>query len=156
MLIKKYKVLRDTSEKEGFGWYYEADDECLGTEKSNLNTGDYTIENYEKEFIIERKRNTGEWYKNIFEKRFEEEFKRLEEFAHPFLICEFTMNDLINFPFNSGIPQKYWSKLRAKSQYLISAMNRYQMVYKTKFILAGDHGREMAKCLFRKVVELCK
>lgn len=145
----KNVVLRDTSEKKG--WYFTDDENIECTEKFNLNTGDYTIKGLENEFIIERKGSTAEFAHNITEKRFEQEMVRLDDFKWPFLVCEFTMDDLKNFPVNSGIPPKLWNKVRITKKFLISSFLRYQIQYKTKFILAGKYGMDVARGLFKLV-----
>lgn len=145
----KNLVYRDSAEKKG--WIFLSDDEIEITEKANLFTGDYTIKGFEKDFIIERKGSTAEFAHNIFEKRFEDELIRLEDFKYPILICEFTMEDLRDFPVNSGIPPKIWNKVKVRGKYLMSAFARYQVKYKTKFILAGTEGMSIAKSLFKIV-----
>lgn len=144
-------VLRDTSEKLGHGWWFGPDDIVETTEKANLFTGDYTLRGYEQDFIIERKGSTSEFSMNIFEKRFEDEMIRLDEFKWSFIVCEFTFEDLLSFPVNSGIPPRFWKKLKVNSSYLISAFLRYQVRYKTKIILAGEQAQVIATKLFKIV-----
>lgn len=150
-LLEKYCVLRDTSEKQGHGWIFDEDDDCSGTEKFNLFTGDYTIKGFEKELIIERKGSTAEFAQNIVQKRFKDEMERMEDFKFPFLILEFTLEDLINFPVNSCIPKKIWGKLKIRSKFLLSALTNYYLNYKTKIILAGDNGKTIAQKIFKQV-----
>lgn len=144
-------VYRDTSEKKG--WFFEKSEVITKVEKANLMTGDYTIKGFEKDFVIERKGSTAEFAHNIFEKRFEDEMKRLEEFKLPFLVCEFSFDDLLQFPINSGIPAKLWPKVKVRSKFLLSAFMRYQVIYKTRFILAGDNGEQVAENLFKMVMK---
>lgn len=146
----KNTVFQDTREQKG--WYFNKEDFVLGTERRTLKTGDYTLAGYENQFVVERKGSTSEFSQNIFEKRFEAEMQRLEEFKYPFLICEFTMDDLIGFPVNSGIPPKLWYKVKINGKFLVSSFLRYQTLYKTKFILAGEHGQEICKSIFKQVL----
>lgn len=146
-------IKRDSREKKGKGWYFESGDNIEKMEVGSLKTGDYTIQGYEKDFIIERKGSTAEFAQNIFQSRFEDEMKRLDKFKFPFLICEFTMEDLMNFPTNSGIPPKLWCKVKVRGKYLITALTRYQLLFKTRFILAGNHGKEMAESLFKMMTK---
>lgn len=143
-------ILRDTAEKEGHGWWFEEDDDCKGTKKFNLFTGDYTIEGLEKKVIIERKGSTAEFSQNILEKRFKDELERMEEFEFPFLILEFTLEDLMQFPIGSGIPRYLWGKLKIRSKFLLSSLTYYHLHFKTKIILAGNYGKDIAKTIFKQ------
>ncbi len=145
----KITILRDSREKLNHGWMFEEDDFIKRTNIYSLPTGDYTIRGYENDFIIERKGSTSEFANNIFEERFERELVRLEEFKHPFIVLEFSFEDLLTYPVNSGIPPKFWNKVKLNGKFLVSAFNRYQMKYKTKFILAGKNGMDCAKSLFK-------
>lgn len=147
--MKKYKVYRDTSEK--LGWWFQSSDVCEGTEEFNLFTGDYTIEGFQEKLIIERKANTAELAKNIYEDRFEEELKRMDSFKYPFLIFEFDMEDVLGFPVNSGIPQRLWPKLKTTPELLLSKILSYDMRYKTKILFAGQNGMRVAEEIFLKV-----
>lgn len=151
--IKNF-VIQDSREKRG--WNFVKGEYISGVEVDGLKTGDYTIKGFEKDFVIERKGSTSEIAQNIFQERFEKELIRLEEFKYPYLICEFDFDDLVNFPVNSGIPPKLWKKVKTTGKYLVSAFMRYQVVYKTKFILAGSHGMEVAESLFKMMVRHAK
>lgn len=149
-------ILRDTREKEGHGWLFDKDDFIESTEITKLDTGDYTIKGYEKIFTIERKLSTSEISNNIFEKRFEAELERLEVYQYPFMIFEFSMEDILAFPVNSGIPRYMWGKLKTKGAFLLSAIMRYHTIYKTKIIFAGNEGKSVAKSLFKMIVKYGK
>ena len=149
----KYKVKKDTREKEKHGWIFPVSDQCLGTEVETLKTGDYTLEGYEKILTIERKGTSGEFAQNIVQSRFEKELIRLEEFEQPFIILEFELEDVVNFPQNSGIPEKICQKLRITPQFYLKKINELQLKYRTKFVFAGKRGREFASSLFKRVVE---
>src|SRR5688572_26018625 len=106
----KYLVLRDTREQDG--WEFSPTDNCLGTEETKLPTGDYTIKGYEKLLTIERKGSIAEFAKNIVQGRFDAELVRMESFAFPFMVLEFSMKDIERFPVGSGIPEEVWKKMR--------------------------------------------
>lgn len=149
----RYIVCRDTREHEGQGWYFTASRNCEAMIVVTLRTGDYTIQGYEKLVIIERKADTGEFVKNIVQDRFDRELKRLEEFPHPFIILEFTLEDVINFPVGSGIPEEKWPYLKVSNWYFLKRIMELEMKYKTKIIFAGKHGKEVAASIFKRVVE---
>lgn len=148
-----YTVIRDTSEKENFGWWFDADDRCAGTVKASLDTGDYTIQGYESIFTIERKANTAEIAQNIYEKRFVAELERMLDFKHPFFVMEFTMDDIMRFPVNSGIPRHLWSKLKTTPAKLLKDLTTYQVKYGVPIIFAGEFGPEVATSLFKRILE---
>lgn len=146
-----YTVLRDTKEQQG--WFFSETSYCDGTVEIKLPTGDYTLRGYETLLTIERKGSSGEFAHNVVENRFERELKRMEDFAHGFMVLEFTMDDLVNFPRNSGIPIHLWPKLRIKSYFLVKRFIEFQMQYKTKIILAGTHGKDVASSIFKRTIE---
>ena len=138
----KHEVIRDNQEKKGY-WTFE------NTVSEHLKTGDYTLRGFENLITIERKASTGEVSQNMYEERFEKELIRLEEFRHPFMICEFTLDDVHCFPATSGIPRKIWHKIKMTSKQMLSTLCRYQIQYKTKIILAGTDGKQVAESLFK-------
>lgn len=147
-MAKQYTIIRDTKEKENHGWFFDKKDNCLGTKEYKMKTGDYTIEGLEELFTIERKGSTAEFAKNIFEKRFERELQRMESFKYPFMVLEFTLDDVLLFPLNSGIPKYLWYKVKMNGPLMFSSLLRYQLQYKTKIILAGSEGKTIAEKLF--------
>jgi hypothetical protein len=149
-----YFVIKDS--KEQLGWDFDKTENCLGMRVEHLPTGDYTIEGYETKVIIERKGSTGEFAKNINEGRFEAELSRMESFAFPFMVLEFTMRDLMLFPIGSGIPQFLWKKLRVTPFYMLRKLVEYELRYKTKIIFAGGYGKEFAASIFKRVIECQK
>jgi hypothetical protein len=150
--FKKYTVIQDIQEK--IPWQFLQSVYCAGTEVKHLETADYSLKGLEKKFVIERKRDTGEFARNITQKRFERELIRLQEFEFPFLILEFTMSDILNFPHGSGIPEKFWKRLQINSSFMLQTLIDYQIKYRAKIILAGKHGKSTASYLFKRMVEI--
>ena len=148
----KFTVIRDTREKEGFGWEFGPNEIFATTLIKKLDSGDYSLLGYEREISIERKKNTGELAKNIFEPRFEKELVRLQEYKHSYIVCEFTYNDLLTFPVNSGIPKNLWWKVKMSSKFLHSTVSRYMLQYNTQIIFAGKYGKECVEQLFKSFI----
>jgi ERCC4-type nuclease len=146
-----YEILRDTREQHG--WDFALNQYCIGVKDATLLTGDYTITGYENILCIERKGSTSEFAKNVFEKRFTAELERMEKFKYPFIICEFTMDDIMNFPKGSSIPIKLWSKLKMTNFLLLKKYLEIEVIYRTKIILAGTHGKNIASSIFKRVSE---
>lgn len=117
--MPKYTIIRDTREQQG--WFFtKVDDPTIsGTIIGSLKSGDYTVQGYQDKFVIERKASTGEIAKNICEARFERELERLEEIPLAFVVLEFTYDDILTFPQNSGIPPRYWRKLRIRPKFIL-------------------------------------
>lgn len=148
----KYLVIRDTREK--LGWQFDKSAHCLGTEVRTLETGDYTLDGYEKVFIIERKRSTGELAANLFQARFERELDRLDRFPHAYLVLEFEMADILSFPRNSGIPRSRWKSLKVTSGVLLKRLHEVQIAHPgLRILFVGKHGREALSSLFKRVME---
>ncbi len=149
----KYTVVRDVQEKANF-WHFGKASTCGGTIVESLKTGDYTLRGLEKIFIVERKHSSGELAGNLTKKQFTRELERMQQFKHAYCVCEFLLEDLFNFPYNSGIPRYVWPKLRVSSNFLLKKLFELECKYSCKFIFAGFRGKEVAKLLFKQMVVL--
>lgn len=123
----KFTVVRDTREKDAFGYWFPEDDQCDGTIEKKLDTGDYSLLGYENLICIERKRTTGELAGNVTEARFERELERMASFKYRFVVCEFSLEDVRYFPQGSGIPKDKWPKLRVTAKFLMRRIVDIQM-----------------------------
>jgi ERCC4-type nuclease len=150
--MKKYKVLIDSREQRG--WQFDQSEYCTGSVIINLASGDYSLENLQDRFSIERKGSTSEFSSNITEKRFERELDRLDKFDHSFIICEFGMNDIFSFPYNSTIPASIWKDLKVSANFIIKRLIEIETSHKVKIIMAGQHGKEYAQRIFKRMMEL--
>ena len=152
--MKKYKVLY--SSKEKMPWNFDQYEEHDCSIETNLKTGDYTVQNCESFFIIERKRNTSEFSRNIIEERFEKEFIRMLDFKYRYVICEFDVNDILSFPRNSGIPKRLWYLIKINPKFLLKKICELSTKYDVHFIFAGNRSNaiEIAHSLFKRILEL--
>ena len=152
--LPKVHVIRDTREQEqGDRWYFPESTLCAGTIDRTMKTADYTLEGFEDVFVIERKAGTAEIAQNICQDRFVRELERLEEFKYPFIIAGCTWEEVYAFPEHSGIPKSAWPKLRVTNHFMVKRLCEYQLRYKTKIILAGIHAQDVAKSLFKRILE---
>lgn len=150
----KYMVLRDTREKKKKGWLWQVSKSCAGTTEETLKTGDYTIRGLENVLVIERKGSVSEWAKNICEARFEREMERLVLFKYPFILLEFNMGDMLNYPVGSGIPKWRWPSLAFTGSFVLKKTIGLQINYPTvPIILTGGRGQEVASSIFKRVIE---
>lgn len=150
----RYRVIRDTREKLGQGWEFQASTRCSGTVIRKLDTGDYTLEGLETSFVIERKGAVVEYANNLFEKRFEAELQRLDSFVHPYLVLEFSLADLMRYPEGTGIPKYKWRYLRVTPALILKRHQEIQIQHpRLRMEFVGAHGREYAASLFKRVAE---
>lgn len=104
----------------------------------------------EKTVRIERKRNTGELSINLGKdfKRFENELSRLFSYKRKVLLCEFTYDDILSFPENSGIPKSRWYRksksgkvvrnVKMTPKDLLNKLEYIENIYEIEIIYAGD------------------
>ena len=122
-----------------------------------LDTGDYSIEGLEDVFSIERKKSTAEVSVNIGRDwtRFEKELVRLKEFRFAFLICEYPLKNVIDFPKNSGIPKRQLKYLKVSANFMMSRMNLIQNKYGIRIIYAEDamDAEMKATAIFEEVIK---
>jgi hypothetical protein len=150
--IKKMTIIKDTREQKG--WDFSPNKYCTGMINQALKSADYSIDGLQNKVLIERKATVAEISGNLYDKRFEAELKRMKDIPHKFVICEFLLNDLYSFPFNSGIPQNVWSKLRVSSLGLVKRLFELELKYNVHFIFAGQKGKEVAFTIFKQVAEM--
>lgn len=150
---EKLTVLRDSREHENEGYYWTENEWCDGYETIKLDTGDYSIKGYEDVLCIERKRSTAEIAKNITEKRFDRELERMSKFKWAFFVLEFSLEDVLNFPINSTIPQRRWSWLKITPNFMLSKLTEYQIKYGVHVLFCGskDNAWNMVNSIFKKV-----
>lgn len=130
-------IIRDTREKVGY-WDFS----FYGHEQkiSKLDTGDYSLVGFEDVLCIERKKSTSEIATNIGKdkKRFEAELERMKTFKYKYLILEFSVANLMEFPNNSGMAKAQQKNVRINSQFLFKKLNEYEEVYGVEVIFAGN------------------
>lgn len=151
----KYTVIRDSREQKNY-WTFEENNVCAGTIVEKLNTGDYSISGLENIFSLERKYSSGELAKNITEKRFERELERMDKFEHSFLVLEFTLEDVLQFPFGSTIPRSRWKDLKVSSNFILKRILEIETSHKVKIIFAGKNGKLIAERIFSRIIEIYK
>ena len=55
------------------------------------------------------------------------EVERMKEFPHKFLVLEFSLTDLMNYPEGSDIPEEKWSSIVITNKYLLKMLIEFQM-----------------------------
>jgi ERCC4-type nuclease len=123
------------------------------TSRIKLDTGDYSIEGLEHLLAIERKQSVSEVANNITEKRFPAFLERLSEIPHRFMLFEFDLEDVYNFPIGSDIPKDKWNKLRVSNNYILKYLSLININYNIQTIYCGDaaNAEKMAVRIMRTI-----
>ena len=155
-MSKKHIILKDTREKNG--WDFESFDRCIAVANWGLKTGDYTVKGLEKYLVIERKASTGELAINLGKKReaFENEIERMSKFRWKYIVFEFSIDDLMNFPKNSGIPKKQIQYVRMNGKFMWKKLREYEEQYGVEIVFALDkeNAEQRAMIIFDEVTEI--
>lgn len=125
------------------------------TSKRKLDTGDYSIEGLEHIFAIERKKSVSEIANNITEDRFKDVLNRMQSLKYKFMLFEFDLEDVYNYPIGSDIPKKLWDKLRISSKYILKYLSSIQVEYNIHIIYCGcsENAEKMAVSLMKRIYE---
>lgn len=146
------KIIVDTREKHF--WDFSSI-EGVEVVVQKLDTGDYSLDWLEYDFCIERKKSVSEIASNLTDKRFWAEMERMREFRYKFLLCEFSMDDILIYPKNSGIPKSKLYKIKIRAPYILSRLAQIQVDYGVHVIFAGDasNAQTLALNIMKKVYE---
>ena len=148
---EKYTVIKDTREQEG--WFFQPSSTCAGMVREKLDTGDYSIKGYENTLAIERKGKISEFARNIVENRFERELQRLEKFKYTFILLEFDMKDILEYPQSSKVPHSKRRLIKVSGGFILKRLIELQIKYKTRILLCGEEGWKVALSIFKRVIE---
>lgn len=155
-MSQKHIILKDTREKNG--WGFESFDRCIAVADWGLKTGDYTARGLEKHLVIERKASTGELATNLGKKRkaFDDEVKRMSNFRWKYIIFEFSIDDLMTFPKNSGIPKKQMQHVRMNGKFMWKKLREYEEQYGVELVFAlnKENAEQRAMIIFDEVTEI--
>ncbi len=150
--IKTFTALIDTREKTPWNFTFS---QCITEVRiATLKTGDYTVEGFENEFAIERKRSTAEIAQNFLEPRFKNVLSRLESYKHKFIICEFSLENVLEYPRNAGIPKYLMAGIRLTPAFLLSCLSKIQVDFHIPVIFAGNsaYAEIIAENLMKRIV----
>lgn len=140
-------IYQDTKEKIPFEFKFHP--ACGSVVVKHLETGDYTLKDYENIVCIERKRSTGEIANNFGKesKRFENELERMSHFKYKYVICEFPIDHILNFPENSGIPKRTWKYIRIRASFLMKKITEYTEKYGVIFEFCDNREKAMERII---------
>jgi DNA excision repair protein ERCC-4 len=132
----EFTIIRDTREQTPWEFHYE---HTVAEEIGTLKTGDYTVKGLEDKICIERKGCIEEFANNLGREftRFSKELIRMDEFPHSFIICEFPIRDLIEYPFHKSNQQlQKTSKISGK--FLLKVIMEIQLRHNVKIMFCGN------------------
>lgn len=134
----QYTVIKDTREKQGY--FFNEYRNCLGMVDRKLDTGDYTIEGFEDKICIERKASPTELALNLGSNKttFLKEIERMQDFEHRYLILEFNLEDLADFPKNSNIPEAKRKSIRVTGKYIIKCLTEFMIYDNINVVFCGN------------------
>lgn len=150
MNINDFTIIVDTREQTP--WEFE--NYAIANQK--LDTGDYSIQGLEHLFAIERKKSVSEIANNITEPRFKDVLDRLQQFKHKFILLEFTLNNVLDYPVGSTVPKKMWHTIKITSKYILKYLTEINIKYGIHTIYCGnrENAEEVALCIMKRMVEL--
>ncbi len=144
-----FTIIVDT--REQIPWEFGYHD----TAKRKLDTGDYSIEGFENILAIERKKSVGELATNLSEKRFQDVLNRLSKIKHPYMVFEFSLDEVYQFPVGSEIPKKMWNKLRITGNYIVKRLVEIQLEYNIQIVFCddADNAERFTVSLMKRIYE---
>ena len=155
----EFTVIKDTREQDGYTFesFTGRYTSCKGMVVRKLDTGDYSLEGLEDKLCIERKGRISELAINLGKdrRRFMDEIERMKSFPFKFLILEFSLQDLLDFPENSDIPEEKWSSVRITSRYMLKLLIELQMYHDVHIIFCENkrNAKDVINSIFKRVNE---
>lgn len=145
-----FKIVIDTREQKP--WSFAA----CNTVVKKLDTGDYSIEGLENILCIERKHSVSEIANNISEQRFKDELQRMSNYLYRFILLEFSLQDVLNYPKGSNVPPRMWSKIKIRPPYILKYITELQTIHNIHVIFCDNPSaaEDMAFSIIKRVNEM--
>ena len=148
-----FTIIRDTREQIPWEFHYE---HTVAEEIGTLKTGDYAVKGLEDKLCIERKGCIEEFANNLGREftRFSKELIRMDKYPHAFIVCEFPLKDLIEYPFhNHNARLQQIAKIGGK--YLLKQIMEIQLDHKVKIMFCSNrfYAQQLALSLMKRTHE---
>jgi ERCC4-type nuclease len=148
-----FTIIRDTREQIPWEFHYE---HTVAEEIGTLKTGDYAVKGLEDKLCIERKGCIEEFANNLGREftRFSKELIRMDKYPHAFIVCEFPLKDLIEYPFhNNNKHLQTTSKISGK--YLLKVIMEIQLNHNVKIMFCGSkyYANKTALSIMKRIYE---
>ena len=149
----EFTIIKDTREQTP--WLFDFE-HTVAEEIGTIKTGDYTIKGMEDKICIERKGCIEELAGNLGKdfSRFSKELIRMDQFPHSFIICEFALKDLIEYPFHmNNVKLQQTAKMSGK--YLLKLIMEIQLQHNVKIMFCGNkfYATKTALSLMKRINE---
>lgn len=141
MKKNSFTIIQDTREQTPFKFVMDGAEEAVAVEIDTLKTGDYSIRGLEDKLCVERKASVEELANNLGREweRFKNELERMRQFPHAFIVCEFSVADVFEYPENSTRMKSYQKeKVRLTGKFIIKKIMEIELEYNVK-ILFGQN-----------------
>jgi hypothetical protein len=142
-----FTIIIDTREQQpwSFSEYVVAN--------KKLDTGDYSIDGLQEIFAIERKKSINEIANNIVEPRFKDVVARLSQLKYSFLLLEFSMTDVLNYPIGSNLPKKMWDKVKITPAFIMKNILDWQLKHNIKVLFCNNasNAEKIAEYILKRI-----
>ncbi len=80
----------------------------------------------------------------------------MDNFRWKYILCEFSIDDLMNFPENSGIPKKQLQYVRMNGKFMWKKLCEYQEQHGVQVVFCDNkiNAQEKAMFIFDEVTEI--
>jgi ERCC4-type nuclease len=142
-----FTIIIDTREQQPWTFDHYA------TAHRKLDAGDYSIEGFENLLGIERKKSINEIANNIIEPRFSNAIARLAQLKYSFLLLEFDMEDVLNYPIGSNLPKRLWDKVKISPAFIMKHILDWQLKHNIKVLFCGcsSNAEKTAEFILKKI-----
>jgi ERCC4-type nuclease len=151
MSKSKYTVIVDTREKTP--WSFAASDESNGSIVRQVKHGDYSLDGLEDLIFIERKASTSEVAQNVIQPRFKKLLEKSRSYKYKFIICEFSLPNLLSFPHSSNLPPKIKKSIMIKGPFIMGQLINYQLEYGVQIVFCDNpiNAKRYVESLLKKI-----
>jgi hypothetical protein len=127
----------DTREQKP--WSFAKYDGIEGEFFEKLDSGDYSLYN-SNVIIIDRKASVLELSTNLGKdyQRFCREFDRMSKYKYKIVLCEFPIEDVIDFPKTANIPPYKLKYIRMNGSFMLKRINEIEHKYDIQFIFSKN------------------
>lgn len=142
-----YTIIIDTREQQPWSFKHHS----IASKK--LDAGDYSLEGFENILAIERKKSVCEIANNVVESRFKDALERLGQLKYSFILLEFDLENVLNYPIGSTLPKRLWDKTKITPTFLLRNILDWELKYNIKIFFCGSasNAEQLAEYIFRKI-----
>jgi hypothetical protein len=152
-MAKKVAILRDTREKKP--WDFSGDKYFNGQKDVALKSGDYSLDGYEDQIVVERKKDANELIANFTtdKRRIYDEIHRLKEFKFAAIVIEQTLEDILDS--KSYFVSRKFKHRNAPVAIVINNLLTIMIQHGIPVIFAGKKAKNITRGILLRARELC-